>query len=283
MDFSLSANTIKTKKAPRRWARGRKRCTKGKSCRATCIYRGLICQVELGESVSKSLGKIRTIRRSSSVAAHPLLSKDYTESNVKKAIDSISELDKDADRRVNALKKIFNRTKTVFIDWKDDVTNRKIYVEATSKLHKSAEANFDDKVHNKTWVGVAFRGGSTMVKASPGFNPSVKQVKTLITRQLNELSGKGKTPYSMGKGTKALGNNPLVTLVHELGHHAHFATNERELPPYLKEVSTYAGVNHKEKYAELFAAYIFAGPKLKALYPAEYEAVEDILSKANLL
>lgn len=276
-------NTIKSSRAPQRWNRGRKRCSKGKSCRATCINRELVCQVELGAVASASLSKVIKIRRNSTVFAHPALAKDYSEENVKKAIDSISKLDNDAGRRVQVLKKLLEKTKTVFIDWKDHATNRKVYVGAASKLSGNAERNFDEKASNKTWVGVAFKGGSTMVKASPGFKPDVKQIKSLIVKQLKEVSEGGKLPFAVGKGTKAQGNNPLVTLVHELGHHAYFSSGITNLSPYLKNVSIYAEVNGDERHSELFTAYIFAGPKLKALYPTEYEAVENVLSKAKLL
>jgi len=280
---SSPGGTLKNPKAPTRWYKGRKRCVKGKSCRATCIHRKLLCQVELGGLVSKNLTKVSETRKNSPVAAHPLLVKDFTEEKVAKALESISELDKDAGRRAAILMKLFRTTKTVFIDWKDVETNRKVFVAATSGVHKDPVAKFNEKVDGKTWAGVAFWAGSTLVKASPGFEPSVKQVRTLVNRQLKQLKDKGEILFSVGKGTKAPGNNPLVTLVHELGHHAHFKTKSALLDPYTVPVSMYGKTNNDEKFAELFTAYIFSGPKLRQLYPMEYEAVEKILSKGGLL
>lgn len=277
------SGTIRNPGTPRKGSSGRKRCVKGKSCRASCINRQIVCRVELGGIASKSLSSLRKIRNESPVAAHPNLAKDYSEANIRKALDQIATLDKDASRRVGVLKKLFGKTKTVFIDWKDEATNRKVFVEATSKIHADPLKIFNDKVATKTWSGVAFGKGSTIIKSSPGFKPSAKQILSLVTKQLKEVSEGKRTPYSIGKGTKALGNNSLVTLIHELGHHGHFAAKEAAIGPNLKNLSFYAEVNNKEKFAELFTAYIFAGPRLRALYPMEYEAVENVLSKGGLL
>jgi hypothetical protein len=274
---------LRSNKAPRRWIGGKKRCTKGKSCGASCINRKIICRLELGNVANSGLNRLRRIRRQSVMVAHPNLAKDYTEANVKMALREIASLDKDAGRRASVVMKLFEKTKTIFIDWKDDVTNRKLFVAATAKIHANPGQLFDNQAAKKTWGGVAFPRGSSMVKASPGFKPSVKQIKSLVEKQIKGLSQNEKLPFSMGKGTKALGNNPLVTLVHELGHHGHTAAKEMLLGDNLKLVSIYSEVNHKEHFAELFTAYMFAGPKLKALYPMEYEAVENVLSKANLL
>lgn len=46
---------------------GRKRCRKGKSCGETCIYRGLVCRVDLGQVMSASLASA-----SGSVSGAPL-------------------------------------------------------------------------------------------------------------------------------------------------------------------------------------------------------------------
>lgn len=274
---------IKNPNAPSRSKSGKKRCIKGKPCGASCINQRIICRIDLGNSAGENLGKLREARVQSVVAAHPSLAEDYTETNIRRAIDEIASLDKDAERRVSVIKKLLSKTKTVFIDWKDEATNREVFVQATSKIHENPVKVFNDKASSKTWGGVAFISGSTMVKASPGFKPSVKEIKALVIKQLNDLSNNKNLPYAVGKGTKGLGNNPLVTLIHELGHHGHFSSKTMPIGNNLKMVSIYAETNYKEHYAELFTAYVFAGPKLKALYPMEYEAVENVLSKGGLL
>ena len=281
-DFAIKG-TISRGSAPKRWIRGGKRCSKGKSCRSTCIHRGLICQVELSGGVSKALSRIK-LGQSSLVAAHPSLKKDFTDSNLKKALKDMESLDSDAGRRVRILAKLFGETKTVFLDWKDHNTNRKVFSEFVANLPKEVMSTYDGKVVKPTWVGLAFKEGATIVRTSAGFNPVVKQIKKLVETQITKQRKTGELPFAIGKGTKASGNNSLVTLVHELGHHAHYRTRMVPLPKNLKTVSIYGDPgNQKEQFAELFTAYMFSGPRLKELYPYEYGVVEDTLSRANLL
>jgi hypothetical protein len=100
---------------------------------------------------------------------------------------------------------------------------------------------------------------------------------------LELLSNKGEQPFAVGKGTKTPGNNPLVTMVHELGHQAHFKSKIDVFPRALTPISIQADPNHFEKFAELFTAYVFSGPRLKELYPYEYSTVESTLNAAGLL
>lgn len=283
-DFSIKG-TISSSSAPKRWSSRRKRCTKGKSCSATCIQRGLVCRVELGTAISSSLSKYIKIRKNNSLAAHPSLAKDFSETNVRNAIRSIEKLDPDAKRRVKALVSILDKTKTVFIDWKDSATNREVFKRATEGLDKAKFAliQFDNKAKVKTWGGVAFGTGVSLVKASPGFKPSVRQIKKMVDSQLVDLSQKNALSFAIGKGTKAVGNNPLVTMIHELGHQAHFKAGTKIFPSRLLSISKHAVPDYKERFAELFVAYMFSGPKLKELYPYEYSTVENTLNSAGLL
>jgi hypothetical protein len=234
---------------------------------------------------SRNLLKVPKKGAIQSVSAHPNLAKDYSESNVRDAIKSIEKLDPDAKRRVKALMSIFDKTKTIFIDWKDSSKNREVFKKATAGLPKAKSVldQFDSKARIKTWGGVAFGEGASLVKASPGFKPSTSQIKKLVDSQLADLSKKGLLPSSIGKGTKAAGNNPLVTMVHELGHQAHFKTGTKLLPSRLLPISNQAAPDYKEKFAEIFTAYVFSGPKLKELYPYEYSTVESTLTSAGLL
>lgn len=233
--------------------------------------------------VSRTLGKVQESLGKGLVAAHPGLARDYNEVALKKVIDSVGKLDADAPRRASILKKLFSSTRTIFIDWKDAKGNEEVYRGATKDLKGDPMANYREKINKKTWIGVAFGNGATVIRALPGFKPNTKELRAKIDAQLLAVSKGNPKPSSMGAGTKASGNFSLVTLVHELGHHAHFKSKLQALPINSPALSIYGEVNQRERYAELFVSYIFSGPRLRELYPSDYQVVENILSTANLL
>jgi hypothetical protein len=282
-DFAI-AGTIQHIKAPQRWGgTGKKRCSLGKSCRSTCIQRGLVCRVELSPYIADSLGRFIKVKRSGEVEAHPNLKIDFNRNSIMSAIRNLKTLDPDAPRRVEVLQRIFNKTKTLFMDWKDIAGNKKAFREAFSKHFKNPDFTISQKIYQMGWGGLAYREGVTVVKSSPGFNPQVKKIKTAAEKHLSNVAQGKEIPHTVGKAPGSPSNNSLVTLVHELGHQAHFKAKEVGIPKSFKKFSIYSDTDHLEHYAELFSAYIFAGPKMKKLFPAEYELVETVLKKGNLL
>lgn len=276
-----------------------KMCPVGKSCGATCIHRNYACLLEMSPPISGALNRVsssiatpsypkanpepKTTNVSAVVRAHPSLAKDVSEESLRNAFKSIELLDPDATRRVSALSKILSNTKTLFLDWKDQDANQNLFTSMFDRLFANPLATFQREVNKKTWSGLAFREGATLIRAFPGFEPNVKQIKATIDKQLSSIASGKELPYQVGKGTKAPGNNTLITLVHEMGHHADFRSNLASISMNLQTISKYGEVDNREPFAELFAAYIFSGPRLKKLFPSEYKAVESILQMSNLL
>jgi hypothetical protein len=282
-DFAI-AGTIQHLGAPQRWGgSGKKRCSLGKSCRSTCIQRGLVCRVELSPYIADSLGKFIKLMRSGEVKAHPDLKIDFNRNSIMSAIRDLKTLDPDAPRRVEVLQRIFNKTKTLFMDWKDIAGNKEAFRSAFSGYFKNPDFTISQKIYNKTWGGLAYKEGVTVIRSAQGFTPQVKKIKATAEKHLSSAAQGKELPHTMGKAPGSASNNTLVTLVHELGHHAHFKAKEVGIPDSFKRVSTYSKTNQLEHYAELFSSYIFAGPKMKKLFPAEYELVESVLREGNLL
>jgi hypothetical protein len=223
------------------------------------------------------------VKNVNNVGAHPALKADFHRSSVMGAINDLRSLDPDALRRVEVIQKLFDGTKTLFMDWNDDEGNKKKFREFFPGCFSDPESIILQKIYDKTWSGLAYKEGATVVRSSQGFSPIVKGIVFTTSRHLTSVARCKQIPHTVGKALKSPSNNTLVTLVHELGHHAHFRAKEVEVPSNLKRISIYSKTNQLEHYAELFSAYVFAGPRMKKLFPAEYELVEFVLVRANLL
>ena len=84
---------------------GRKRCTKGKSCSATCIANGLLCRVDLPAPLLESVGKAINAIKNSNEAA-PVIAK--TEPNSK---DLEPKFNQGVARFKNLVKRVINKVK----------------------------------------------------------------------------------------------------------------------------------------------------------------------------
>ncbi len=287
-DFAVRG-TISSAKAPQRWGKGRKRCSLGKSCSATCIARYKVCIIELGVRMSANLTNSRNLLRVpkkgaiQSVSAHPTLAKDFSNATISATLSKMEKLDSDAFRRVGILRDLLSpkrKTQVMFIDWKDNEGNKKLFMSKARSLFKSPETTFNERIAKKTWGGVAYENGTVMVRTAPGFNPKVEAIRNKIRAELNKPKTGDNRPYAIGSGSTGEGNNSLRTLVHELGHIAHFSSGSM---PFLKKFSKYADTDHKEAFAEAFVVYVFNGPQFKAKLPAVYNEVETILKKGGLI
>jgi len=287
-DFAIRG-TVNSAKAPQRWGKGRKRCSKGKSCSATCIARYKVCIIELGTRLSADLTNSRNLLKVpkkgaiQSVSAHPALAKDYSNAAISAALSKMEKLDPDAARRVGILRELLSpgrKTQVMFIDWKDNEGNKKLFMSKVRNFFEDAEVTFNEKIAKKTWGGVAWRNGTVMVRTSPGFNPKVEAIRNKIRAELNKPKTGENRPYAIGSGSTGEGNNSLRTLVHELGHIAHFTTKSM---PFSKKFSKYADTNHEEAFAEAFVVYMFNGPQFKSKLPTVYNEVETILKKGGLI
>lgn len=152
----------------------RKKCSKGKSCGETCIYNRLICEIELGVPLSKSLGTARdgvsapVYLSTPKLESKPIGPKNSTWEREKRVTELALQI---RARRRDGLgfKELWNEVKG-HIDLLEGDAKRRAVIRANSALGKRLNINV---THSLSTVKEAIKAGDNFLKDYSFINPIV--------------------------------------------------------------------------------------------------------------
>jgi len=157
---------------------GRKRCTKGKSCGATCINRGKWCILELGPRIQTALPKLRNMVNKGGLAEAPA---DYTKWNeIKRGNYGVVSISPDGTRAVKELLTGADGKKGEFGEFEAELAKKMGELGHSPRIYKATDKvlEMDVAKGKPLWEGYA-RGKDEPVMNAPQATKAAAAIRDL--------------------------------------------------------------------------------------------------------